>query len=175
MPFANLHRSVSCASWSAIGAATRSRSGCHPRCALSHPNICLASLAMCARLRSPLMQSPPPPALELEEIDFCKRSPCAKPFTPSEAAVVSMPPPPQASPPLPRPRHPAGPAAAAILIANLVSSCVECNSVKRDTSAPDLLRRLYREHRLTSAELAARLRALKSLAAGKLRPSLGKP
>ena len=58
---------------------------------------------------------------------------------------------------------------------NLVSSCAECNSVKGGGSASNLLRRLYREHRLTSSELAARLRALKSLAAGKLRPSLGKP
>ncbi len=55
---------------------------------------------------------------------------------------------------------------------NLVSACVECNSLKSGTDAHDLLRRLYREHRLTSAELAARLKALKSLAAGKLRPTL---
>jgi len=53
---------------------------------------------------------------------------------------------------------------------NLVSSCVECNSAKGGGSASNLIRRLYREHRLTSSELAARLRALKSLAAGKLRP-----
>ena len=53
---------------------------------------------------------------------------------------------------------------------NLLSSCVECNSAKGGGSASNLLRRLYREHRLTSSEFAARLRALKSLAAGKLRP-----
>jgi 5-methylcytosine-specific restriction endonuclease McrA len=53
---------------------------------------------------------------------------------------------------------------------NLVSSCVDCNSVKRDKSAPDHLRCLYREGRLTSAELSVRLRALKTLAAGRLRP-----
>ncbi len=49
---------------------------------------------------------------------------------------------------------------------NLVTSCVDCNSVKRDNSAADHLRRLYREGRLTSAELSSRLLALKSLAAG---------
>jgi 5-methylcytosine-specific restriction endonuclease McrA len=58
---------------------------------------------------------------------------------------------------------------------NLVSACVECNSIKSGTHAHDLLRRLYREHRLTYAELADRIRALKSLAAGKLRPVLQAP
>jgi hypothetical protein len=53
---------------------------------------------------------------------------------------------------------------------NLVSSCLECNSRKRDRPAPDFLRTLYRQGRLTPAELTARLRALQSLAAGKLRP-----
>lgn len=55
---------------------------------------------------------------------------------------------------------------------NLVSACVDCNSRKGETPAPDFLRWLYREHRLTAAELTARLRALKALAAGKLRPPL---
>ena len=55
---------------------------------------------------------------------------------------------------------------------NLVSCCLECNSQKGERSAADLLRTLYRERRLTSAEFATRLRALKSLAAGKLRPVL---
>ena len=55
---------------------------------------------------------------------------------------------------------------------NLVSSCIECNSRKGDRPAPDFLRTLYRQGRLTNAELTTRLRALKALAAGKLRPSL---
>ena len=55
---------------------------------------------------------------------------------------------------------------------NLVSSCMECNSQKGEEPAEDFLRRLYRERRLTAAELAARLRVLDALAAGKLRPSL---
>jgi hypothetical protein len=46
---------------------------------------------------------------------------------------------------------------------------MECNTQKGKTAAADFLRRLYRERRLTAAELAARLRALTS---GKLRPSL---
>ena len=55
---------------------------------------------------------------------------------------------------------------------NLVSSCMECNTRKGDRPAPDFLRTLYRLGRLTPAELDARLRALKDLAAGKLRPLL---
>ena len=55
---------------------------------------------------------------------------------------------------------------------NLVSSCMECNSQKGERTAGDFLRRLYRERRLTAAELAARLRALDALASGNLRPPL---
>jgi 5-methylcytosine-specific restriction endonuclease McrA len=58
---------------------------------------------------------------------------------------------------------------------NLVSACLECNSRKGETPAPDFLRWLYRERRLTAAELTARLRALDALAAGKLRPILPTP
>ena len=53
---------------------------------------------------------------------------------------------------------------------NLVSCCIECNTRKGDRPARDFLRTLYRLGRLTPAELDARLRALKDLAAGKLRP-----
>jgi HNH endonuclease len=55
---------------------------------------------------------------------------------------------------------------------NLVSCCIECNTRKGDRPAPDFLRTLYRKGRLTPAELDGRLRALKDLAAGKLRPVL---
>ena len=55
---------------------------------------------------------------------------------------------------------------------NLVSSCMECNVQKGEKPADDFLRRLYRERRLTAAELAGRLRALDALASGKLRPPL---
>jgi 5-methylcytosine-specific restriction endonuclease McrA len=55
---------------------------------------------------------------------------------------------------------------------NLVSSCMECNVQKGEKAADDFLRRLYRERRLTAAELAGRLRALDALASGKLRPPL---
>ena len=55
---------------------------------------------------------------------------------------------------------------------NLVSRCMECNPRKSDHPAPNFLRTLYRQGRLTPAELDARLRALKDLAAGKLRPLL---
>jgi 5-methylcytosine-specific restriction endonuclease McrA len=58
---------------------------------------------------------------------------------------------------------------------NLVSCCAECNSQKSERPARDFLRSLYREQRLTTAELAARLRALDALAAGKLRPLLAAP
>ena len=55
---------------------------------------------------------------------------------------------------------------------NMVSCCLECNTRKGDRPARDFLRTLYRLGRLTPAELDGRLRALKDLAAGKLRPSL---
>jgi len=55
---------------------------------------------------------------------------------------------------------------------NLVSSCVECNSQKGERPADDFLRSLYRERRLTAAELTARLRTLDALASGKLPPPL---
>jgi 5-methylcytosine-specific restriction endonuclease McrA len=55
---------------------------------------------------------------------------------------------------------------------NLVCCCMECNSRKKDRPAPDFLRTLYRQGRLTPAELDAQLARLKDLAAGKLRPSL---
>lgn len=53
---------------------------------------------------------------------------------------------------------------------NLAACCLQCNSQKGDRSAVDHFRRLYRERRLSDAELADRLRALDALAAGKLRP-----
>jgi hypothetical protein len=52
---------------------------------------------------------------------------------------------------------------------------MECNAQKGEKPADDFLRRLYRERRLTAAELAARLRALDALASGKLRPSILHP
>lgn len=55
---------------------------------------------------------------------------------------------------------------------NLVSSCMECNSGKGERRVEDFLRGLYRERRITAAELTARIRALDALAAGKLRPIL---
>jgi len=55
---------------------------------------------------------------------------------------------------------------------NLVSCCLHCNSRKRDRSASDFLRWLYRERRLTAVDLTARLRALDALASGKLPPPL---
>lgn len=58
---------------------------------------------------------------------------------------------------------------------NLVSCCTECNTQKGETAADDFLRTLCRQRRITSAELAARLRALDALAAGSLRPVLQAP
>ena len=53
---------------------------------------------------------------------------------------------------------------------NLVSCCPECNWQKKDRPAPDFLREIYREGRLSHEDLSARLRAVRALAAGKLRP-----
>lgn len=58
---------------------------------------------------------------------------------------------------------------------NLMACCAECNSLKREQRAGDFLRWLYREGRLTAAELTGRLLALGKLAAGKLRPHLPSP
>ena len=55
---------------------------------------------------------------------------------------------------------------------NLVSACLECNAKKGERPAEDFLRWLYRERRLTAAELTGRVRALDALASGKLRPAL---
>jgi len=55
---------------------------------------------------------------------------------------------------------------------NLVSCCLECNTLKADMPAPDFLRILYRKGRLTASDLDGRLLALKDLAAGNLRPAL---
>jgi len=55
---------------------------------------------------------------------------------------------------------------------NLVSCCLECNSQKGERSAEEHVRWLYRERRLSNAELSGRLRALDDLAAGKLKPPL---
>jgi HNH endonuclease len=58
---------------------------------------------------------------------------------------------------------------------NLVSCCLECNSQKRERSAGDYVRWLHREGRLTAGQLIGRLRALRALAAGKLRPRVYSP
>jgi hypothetical protein len=58
---------------------------------------------------------------------------------------------------------------------NLVSSCLECNSLKGERPAADFLRWLYRQRRLTSAELNDRLRTLDALASGKLPPPVQHP
>jgi hypothetical protein len=58
---------------------------------------------------------------------------------------------------------------------NLVSSCGDCNAQKGEEEAGNFLRKLYREERLTLEELNGRLRALKELAAGKLRPLAASP
>jgi 5-methylcytosine-specific restriction endonuclease McrA len=55
---------------------------------------------------------------------------------------------------------------------NLVSCCRECNSRKGERPAADFLRSLYREGRVTGAELIGALQSLNDLAAGNLRPIL---
>jgi len=58
---------------------------------------------------------------------------------------------------------------------NLVSSCLECNSLKGERPASNFLRWLYRQRCLTISELNARLRALDALASGKLTPPVHHP
>ena len=55
---------------------------------------------------------------------------------------------------------------------NLVSCCLDCNSLKADRDAVEFVRSLYRDRRLSADELSGRLRALDELAAGKLIPPL---
>jgi len=55
---------------------------------------------------------------------------------------------------------------------NLVSCCLDCNSLKADRDAVEFVRSLYRDRRLSNDELTGRLRALDDLADGKLRPPL---
>jgi hypothetical protein len=55
---------------------------------------------------------------------------------------------------------------------NLVSCCLDCNSLKADRNAVEFVRSLYRDRRLSADELTGRLRALDDLAAGKLLPPL---
>ena len=55
---------------------------------------------------------------------------------------------------------------------NLVSCCRKCNLQKSDLPAEGHLRRLHDERRLTAVELAARLRSLDALVAGKLPPPI---
>jgi 5-methylcytosine-specific restriction endonuclease McrA len=53
---------------------------------------------------------------------------------------------------------------------NLVSCCLDCNSLKAERHAEEFVRSLYRDRRLSADELTGRLRALDDLAAGKLIP-----
>jgi hypothetical protein len=55
---------------------------------------------------------------------------------------------------------------------NLVSCCPACNYSKLTMPAAVYLRKLYRSGHLDREEFSERLRALRSLAAGKLRPTL---
>lgn len=55
---------------------------------------------------------------------------------------------------------------------NLVSCCHDCNSKKKERPAEELLRWLFRERRLSAADLRSRLRTLRALKAGKLKPPL---
>jgi hypothetical protein len=57
---------------------------------------------------------------------------------------------------------------------NLVSCCSECNSKKGESTAGNFLRWLFREGKLTSEELKGRMRALKKLAKGGMRPEVRK-
>ena len=55
---------------------------------------------------------------------------------------------------------------------DLVSCCLDCNSLKAERHAVEFVRSLYRDRRLSADELTGRLRALDDLAAGKLIPPL---
>ncbi|HLE37722.1 MAG TPA: winged helix-turn-helix transcriptional regulator [Candidatus Acidoferrales bacterium] len=55
---------------------------------------------------------------------------------------------------------------------NIVACCFDCNTQKRHRPADEFLRLLYRNGRLSSSDLDARLAALQALQSGHLLPSL---
>lgn len=55
---------------------------------------------------------------------------------------------------------------------NVVACCAECNTDKGKQAGGELLRKLYREGRLSASELREGLRALEQLARGRLKPRL---
>lgn len=57
---------------------------------------------------------------------------------------------------------------------NLVSCCLDCNSLKAERSAIEHVRSLFRDRRLSYDELTGRFRALDDLAAGKLIPTVSR-
>jgi 5-methylcytosine-specific restriction endonuclease McrA len=57
---------------------------------------------------------------------------------------------------------------------NLVACCFACNSMKRDATAEDFLRRLVREDLINRREFRRRMAALEALKLGKLKPELPK-
>lgn len=58
---------------------------------------------------------------------------------------------------------------------NLVSCCIDCKTRKGERHAQDYLRWLHRDRQLTARELSGRMRALRALIAGKLRPRMPAP
>ena len=55
---------------------------------------------------------------------------------------------------------------------NLVACCLQCNMAKSSLSAADLLRKLFRDSKLSAVELRSRLHQLKLLQRGQLKPVL---
>ena len=55
---------------------------------------------------------------------------------------------------------------------NLVACCLDCNMAKRERPAATLLREHFRNGKLDALELEARLKKLKELQRGKLKPVL---
>ena len=55
---------------------------------------------------------------------------------------------------------------------NLVAACLQCNMAKSDLCAADLLRKLFRDGKLSAVELRSRLHQLKLLQRGQLKPIL---
>jgi len=58
---------------------------------------------------------------------------------------------------------------------NIVACCFDCNTQKRHRPADEFLRLLYRNGRLSSSDLDARLAALQALQSGHLLPTLSSP
>jgi 5-methylcytosine-specific restriction endonuclease McrA len=57
---------------------------------------------------------------------------------------------------------------------SVVACCPACNSMKKDSTAADFIRRLHRQDLISRREFYRRIAALRALKQGRLRPNLAR-